>query len=420
MSAIDTRRLFDKMPTSKKRKSVPPVSAMDHISALPDHILHHMLSFLPAQLAVQTCVLARRWRHLWRSTTGLRIHGLDNENSVKVKDLRKFVDHLLILRERTHLDTVQIAFNEYDDDDLPDVNLWIRFAVMCKVRVLTLHILQGFYLDLDDLRLVSRHLVTLDLLGVALQKRSLDFTSCSALEDLKMNECKITADRISSHSLKHLSISYCYSDSIRRVRISAPGLVSLKLQDFIGITPFLEDMPLLQAAYVNLGSECMDFCLNYDYGVSYGANNNTCENCVPINNDCSRECVILSGISNAKHLELISEFGMFIFRRDLNHCPTFSKLRTLLLNEYWCETRDLDRLACILKNSPVLEKLTLQLFSKGPNHKVEIKGSYSSVEKSSAISKHLNIVEVKCDEIDERILNVLKFLYAFNIWFSFV
>lgn len=125
-----------------------------------------------------------------------------------------------------------------------------------------------------------------------------------------MNECKITADRISSCSLKHLSISDCYSDSFCRVRISAPGLVSLKLQGFIGITPFLEDMPLLQAACVNLGSEWMDLCLNYDSGVSCGANNNTCKNCAPINNGCSSDCVILSGISNARHLELISEFGM--------------------------------------------------------------------------------------------------------------
>uniref|UniRef100_A0A453N109 Uncharacterized protein n=3 Tax=Aegilops tauschii subsp. strangulata TaxID=200361 RepID=A0A453N109_AEGTS len=67
------------------------------------------------------------------------------------------------------------------------------------------------------------------------------------------------------------------------------------------------------------------------------------------------------------------------------------------------------------KNSPVLEKLTLQLFSKGPTHKVEMKGSYSRMEGPSAISEHLNIVEVKCNVVDEKILKVLKFLSAFNI-----
>jgi hypothetical protein len=44
-----------------------------------------------------------------------------------------------------------------------------------------------------------------------------------------------------------------------------------------------------------------------------------------------------------------------------------------------------------------------------------MKGSYSSMERPSAISEHLNIVEVKCNVIDEKILKVLKFLTTFNI-----
>ena len=37
------------------------------------------------------------------------------------------------------------------------------------------------------------------------------------------------------------------------------------------------------------------------------------------------------------------------------------------------------------------------------------------MEGPSAISKHLKIVEVKCNVVDERIQKVLKFLSAFNI-----
>jgi hypothetical protein len=44
----------------------------------------------------------------------------------------------------------------------------------------------------------------------------------------------------------------------------------------------------------------------------------------------------------------------------LKSCPTFNKLKTLLLNAYWCVGPDFDALTCILKHSPVLEKLTLQ------------------------------------------------------------
>ncbi|GJN24880.1 hypothetical protein PR202_gb12651 [Eleusine coracana subsp. coracana] len=65
--------------------------------------------------------------------------------------------------------------------------------------------------------------------------------------------------------------------------------------------------------------------------------------------DGSNNCVLLQG---------------FIFKRDMRRCPTFSNLKTLLLNEYWCVPDHFCSLACILQHSPVLKKLTLQLFSK--------------------------------------------------------
>ncbi|SPT21059.1 unnamed protein product [Triticum aestivum] len=331
------------MPTRKKRKGAPSVCATDRIGTLPDNMLHHLLSFLPAQAAVRTCVLARRWCDLWRSATGLRIVGLDDdEMPVQAQDIRKFVDYLLVLRERTDLDTVETRFDTFLEDDIPYVNLWVRSAVMCKVR------------------LVSQHLRTLDPQGVALQKAFLYFARCPALEDLKMLNCLINANKISSHSLKHLSITDCRSDLDCRICVSTLGLVSLELDAFDGSAP----LALLDTAFVYLGKDCHDVCLNYESGVFCGANDITCKNCVPISDDCNSDCVLLGGISSAKHLKLISTIGKFIFSRDLKHCPAFCKLKTLSLNEYWCEAPDLHPLSCILKNSPVLEKLTLELFPK--------------------------------------------------------
>ncbi|XP_039843398.1 FBD-associated F-box protein At5g56370-like isoform X4 [Panicum virgatum] len=45
----------------------------DRLGSLPDDALLHVLSLLPSEDAVRTCVLARRWRHLWRFTAALRI-----------------------------------------------------------------------------------------------------------------------------------------------------------------------------------------------------------------------------------------------------------------------------------------------------------------------------------------------------------
>uniref|UniRef100_A0A453HKG5 F-box domain-containing protein n=2 Tax=Aegilops tauschii subsp. strangulata TaxID=200361 RepID=A0A453HKG5_AEGTS len=242
-TSVGARRLFDRMPPG-----------IDCIGALPEGILHHILSFLPAQEAVRTCVLAQRWRHLWKCTTGLRIVG--NKGPVSVQLLRKFMDHLLILRERTDLDTVGIEFRKFREDDVPFVNLWIRFALQSKVRALTVchydDCNQPF--NLDGLPFVSPCLRTLVLSGVGLQGALLDFSSCPALEDLTIGFSVINVGKISSLSLKCLSIFRCRSYLDDRVRVSAPCLVSLKLLGFSGVTPLLESMPLLETAFLTLGA----------------------------------------------------------------------------------------------------------------------------------------------------------------------
>ncbi|XP_066342827.1 uncharacterized protein [Miscanthus floridulus] len=118
-------------------------------------------------------------------------------------------------------------------------------------------------------------------------------------------------------------------------------------------------------------------------------------------------------------MALIPESTAFIFVKDLKQCPTFSKLKTLLLDDRWCVAPDFPALTCILEHSPVLEKLTLHLFSKGPKHKVEMLGRYHPTDGSAAVSECLKVVEVKCQVVDEKVQEVLKFLCTFNICFIF-
>ncbi|XP_071674916.1 F-box protein At5g03100 [Lolium perenne] len=408
------------MTPSKRSKKAPMAAGVDRIGALPDEILHHLLSFLPAEEAVRTCVLARRWRHVWKFTTGLRI--VESEDFPRsIQDVRDFVDYLLILRGHEPLNTFEVELSDLSQDDAPYLNLWARFALLCKVRELTLCLYHTDYLcaKLDGLPIVSRNLTTLNLRGVGLQGGFLDFSRCPALEDLRMRHCQIDVDKISSLSLKRLSIVFCRSALDHRVTVSAPRLVSFTLDSFAGRTPLLEIMPMLESALVELGRACTDFCHNYRSRGFCAANSAArCANCLAYNDESSNT-VLLGAIYNAEHLQLISPLGMMIFARDLKSCPTFNKLKTLLLNSYWCVGPDFDALTCILKHSPVLEKLTLQLVSEEEVHKVEMKGSYSSTEKPTGISEHLKLVSVKYNVVDDRVLQLLKFMCTFNIRFSF-
>ncbi|XP_051211923.1 MEIOTIC F-BOX protein MOF-like [Lolium perenne] len=394
----------------------------DRIGALPDDLLHHVLSFLPAHLAVRTCVLARRWLHLWKSAPALRVTGIKGcNNAVRFVN---FVDNLLLLRDpRARLESFELDLDERDFDFealLPAyerrVNLWFRLAFTCgTLENLALRTTNGIYIYPDDYEtlwfanvpLISQHLTRLELKRVYVLSSTLDFSGCPALIHLRMEDCDIEGN-ISSPFLKHLSIvaSFFQTDPVR-ARISLPGLVSLELTGVLRRTPVLESMPLLVSAIVRLELDCHDNCSKNDYG---DCGNRRCWNCHDPRtgaDDWRGKSVLLKGLSEAAELELSVDSQVFIVNRDLKLCPTFSKLKTLLLSE-WCPdiASDLNILSCFLKHSPILEKLTLQI-SKVPKRPAEIQRSYTPPEQPFALC-HLKSVDIRFDEVDGKVLNILR------------
>jgi hypothetical protein len=365
--SANARGLFDEMPTGKEGMEEPLPTDADHIGALPDTVLHHVLSFLPSQDAVRTCVLAKRWLDLWKSVTALRIGDRDKRKLWTVKGLQGFVDHFLLLRESVPLHTCVLRFIVFSEDlnETSRLNLWIKHALLRMVQFLQVSIRQNtaFYhqINLGILPFVSRHLSMLELHGVRMVGSFLDFSRCPALQHLEFDRCELPCDKILSESLKLLRITRCKFSQTSRVRICVPSLVSLRLDDFYRRTPVLERMPSLVEAFVRVVHRTYD-CCGYDYINSGDCGNEHCKSCHGIKDD--NNCVLLDGLSEAKTLALIDGTISFIFNRDLKWCPTFSKLKTLLLNEYWCVPDEFSALACILEHAPVLENLILQLYSE--------------------------------------------------------
>jgi hypothetical protein len=99
---------------------IDPATA-DRLSKLPEEILAQILSFLPAQEAIRTCVLAWTWRDVWKFTRRLRITG------DSVHEVREFVDRLLAVRldglKLASLEASEISFDPskefVDVDDEP-------------------------------------------------------------------------------------------------------------------------------------------------------------------------------------------------------------------------------------------------------------------------------------------------------------
>ncbi|KAF2910044.1 hypothetical protein DAI22_11g070300 [Oryza sativa Japonica Group] len=393
--------------TGKRVKGSPSRSGgadEDRIGCLPDGVLHHILGFLPAPDAVRTCLLARRWRHLWKSATGLRI-----SEGYGVEKLHDFVHHLLLLRGGAPLDTFELGSIDLAEGDNRSMNLWFRHALLCQVRVLRLNV---FGLELHDLPFVSRHLVKLELRFVILMHSFLDFSSCPVLENLEIVSSELSdAKRISSQSLKHLNLTHCTFSENVRIRIDVPNLLSLWLQDYRCRTPVFEVMPLLVKAFVSVTGDSGDWltCTSGNAD-SEECPHDDCELCYSNTNR-----MLLQALSQARSLMLVAQNQEFVFKRDMMRCPTFSNLKTLLLIDSFYVAFDLHGITCILRHSPVLEKLTLELFCQESEHILEMKGSYNQTERSSAIPEHLKSVVVKCGVIDERVTKVLKFLSTFNI-----
>uniref|UniRef100_A0A0D3HJF0 F-box domain-containing protein n=1 Tax=Oryza barthii TaxID=65489 RepID=A0A0D3HJF0_9ORYZ len=381
------RHLFDGAPRPASRAMA---SGADRISDLPEDVLHHVLSLLSSRDAVRTCVLAQRWRDLWRSVHAVRVAGARGWASADAFVL--FVDRLLRLR-RGHaaLDTcdLDLRFDGPFPSGERHGNRWIHRALRRQVRVL--------------------RLTTLELKGVLGNNQVLDFSSCPSLVDLKMENCYVGGLEMWSPTVRNLSMRYCFFYSNYRARIDFPSLVSFKFNKNLGRTPLLERMPSLATATVRLDHFCDDRCSNGRYDDCGDAE---CKGCHDYYAPSDYGCVFLEGLTEAKDLKLSAYSDVYLFNRDLKCCSIFRKLKNLVLNA-WFVAPDLSALTWFLQYAPLLERLTLKV-SEAPNNLVETEGSYSQLEQSFAAS-HLQIVEIKCKEVHGIILKILEVLNANGI-----
>nr|TKV99768.1 hypothetical protein SEVIR_8G065600v2 [Setaria viridis] len=336
-----------------RNSSIHSDSRLHTISALRNEILQHVISFLPAQKAVQTCVLAKGWCHLWKYMPVLRIIADEWQDEQGVKKMNMFMKNLLLKRNGSApVDVCEVRIGEYvDAEGDPQVDLLIRNALLRQARII-------------------RHLTWLELTHVELRGDVLDYSSCPALKNLFMRGCYIFHSRkISSQSLEELTIIDCT------------------------FHPYHRMMPSLIKATIRLyGSK--DVC-----GKEFGSTCSTvgCHNCGTLSNeDFNRHSILIKGLSKAESLELEAECTAFIFKRDLLWCPTFSKLKTLVLNE-WCVAINSRPLICVLQHTPV------------PDNWDEMEGSYDPLAQPIA-SKKLKVVKVHYDELDGRVHNIVRIM----------
>ncbi|KAM0844681.1 hypothetical protein ACQ4PT_056869 [Festuca glaucescens] len=241
----------------------------DLFGALPEELLHHVLSFLPSREAVKSSLLSRRWRHLWRSTPAVRVRGNGH-------GFRLFVNSLIVHRDATPLRSFEIDADlliphkhPYDND--PEFNRFWHGEVDRHVDLLVSHALsakcraRSLVVRLEEelapwrprrpLRaFASPHLTRIHLDAVHLVGGQLDFSCCPALLRLGLVRCRLEGDALVSPSLERLAIVDCHSeiggdpeapDEMLHTILSTPRLCFLEISGNYDPEQFLESMPWL-------------------------------------------------------------------------------------------------------------------------------------------------------------------------------
>ncbi|CAK8565962.1 unnamed protein product [Lathyrus sativus] len=117
----------------------------DRLSDLPNCLLLHILSFLNAKIVVQTSILSKRWKNLWKSLSVLRLTSSNfktargSSNFQAVQNFNKFMSKILSLRDYSAslhtLDVHRYAIRE------PRQLKWIiKYAVSHNVQHLDIYL----------------------------------------------------------------------------------------------------------------------------------------------------------------------------------------------------------------------------------------------------------------------------------------
>ncbi|KAL3620480.1 hypothetical protein CASFOL_035392 [Castilleja foliolosa] len=208
-------------------------SSIDRLSALPDALLVHILSFLRSvEEAAVTSVLSKRWQFLWTEFPTLCFRGRSDD----VEDTRKLVNRIhrtLVLRSVNYLDELVIQLT-YDQCFASDVDTWVEFALRNKVKKFHL----GLRVCDDPLYTIPEVMYSCQsFTRLCLQEcifapiKAIDWKSLTELfiEDVELQDHVIQMILSGCPVLRSLHLTDCWG--YKYLNIDSQSLQELKLQE---------------------------------------------------------------------------------------------------------------------------------------------------------------------------------------------
>ncbi|KAF3339854.1 putative F-box/FBD/LRR-repeat protein [Carex littledalei] len=428
----------------------------DLISRLPDPILHHILGLLTTKEAVQTCVLSKRWEHLWTFLPSLSFNPYDfvhwrrlreMEDGVELKKVCwerfvellymvceqkkvcwerfvEFVNMVLLKRESLDLNMFSINGIPFPSDEARD---WINYAVKHKTRILKLErclpCCISPYTSLEELHLYQLRefgsgIVTLPKLRkLIISDGQLEsdylknlLSGSPILEYLRLDNC-IPRECVIAHGcLKHLAIVNRHCSHPRNLLISAPNLLS-----------FFYDGELLLSHQTTLNVPSLTFaCLvirdsssiNCLAGMAAMLFFLATVELLELHVNCNWQNVYIS----YSHFEiLLISIDLCMFERMYKELPAVLRTKLPIFQKLKNVTFGFSTSSCfqmvtwILKNSANLKKLILLEQEEWLFHDERGASTSESTKVAIPSCKNLEIIEVM-NEISDRMIK--RSIYA--------
>ncbi|KAM6576909.1 hypothetical protein CsatB_028746 [Cannabis sativa] len=219
----------------------------DRISKLPDSVIIHILSFLPTEDVVQTCILSKRWKLIWYSVPTISF----SYNIELKQDQQKFYTYMKkYLKHRKKAmdnitDLVITSFNLkindfYQRSKAGLLDKWLAFAVENKVKELHLKIGLGkkrmfmyypeYYYCLPKVVDNATYLTVLELDGVELDTScSFSFPSLKILSLEEIHQADTSKDNV---DVVFKFLLGCPWDVVFKFLLGCPCLEKLRLHNY--------------------------------------------------------------------------------------------------------------------------------------------------------------------------------------------
>ncbi|KAI9157110.1 hypothetical protein LWI28_017114 [Acer negundo] len=212
----------------EKKTQISNQMEIDRLSNLPEHIIHHILSFMDTKHAIQTSVLSKIWRYHWTHIYGLNLKCRSNRTT----KFKKFFLDVLHHRKPSNLNGLRFHLNGKKCWDL--MRIILSYALSKSLEELDTNLttlLQSFYRcqTLRTLKLCScsGYLAASDLAVLS----SLTLLTTLELHDVWLRDCEFFPSCL---ILENLSIIGCVM-SLTTINVSAPRLVKLIISNFTSL-----------------------------------------------------------------------------------------------------------------------------------------------------------------------------------------